>query len=297
MIYNENGMILNESMFRSKLKEDFEKKPELFLKDFERVSIYEYAKREYKTKDKIIEALTLGISTFCRPRIKWTATLLSNIEVDFDGCAFYDGKNIVALIFIVKEDNGTLIDYIEIAKKYRGHGLSKQLLDYATKEFGGEYLCVDNDNDVAKDVYFKYGFEVADEYNNCQYLRLKSKTQNISLKNCNESIINDIQAEKIFTKHNLWAPISKTSEYYLYSNSGKDQLLLEIDGKSFKIYLINKMANHKIINEAINKALDKGCNKTTIFKGVGVMLELYKKAGFNIISKDTNRFKYTLEKE
>ena len=202
------------------------------------------------------------------------------------------------MVFIIKE-NGILIDYLEIAKKYRGHGLSKQLLDVATKEFGGEYLWVDNDNNIARDIYFKYGFEVADEYNNCQCLRLKSKVKNISLKACKESLISNIdKIQELEDKYNTYVEHSKSSRYYLYSNglNGSDQLLLQIgNDKYFRIYLLNKMASHNIIIEAINKAIKLGCNKTSIDKGKGIMLEIYKKAGLKIDNE--KKFKYILIKE
>lgn len=61
-------------------------------------------------------------------------------------------------------DDGTKwITSLEIMKKFKGHGLSNQILDYATKTMNCKYLSVDKNNEVAKYIYDKYGFKVFHE--------------------------------------------------------------------------------------------------------------------------------------
>ena len=61
---------------------------------------------------------------------------------------------------------------LEINKKYRGLGLSYQLLDYATKKCGAKNLAVRKNNTIAKHVYDKYGFEVTEENDEYYYMSL-----------------------------------------------------------------------------------------------------------------------------
>lgn len=68
--------------------------------------------------------------------------------------------------------DGKNISDLEINEKYRGLGLSYQLLDYATKRCGARNLAVKKSNTIAKHVYDKYGFQVTDEDNAYYYMSL-----------------------------------------------------------------------------------------------------------------------------
>ena len=61
---------------------------------------------------------------------------------------------------------------LEINEKYRGLGLSYQLLDYATKICGARNLAVKKDNTIAKHIYDKYGFHVTEEDDEYYYMSL-----------------------------------------------------------------------------------------------------------------------------
>ena len=61
---------------------------------------------------------------------------------------------------------------LEISEKYRGLGLSYQLLNYATKKCGARNLAVEKNNTIAKHVYDKYGFQVTDEDDKYYYMSL-----------------------------------------------------------------------------------------------------------------------------
>ena len=87
---------------------------------------------------------------------KWH-TKNGNYVAEFKIWDWWDGKNISDL---------------EINEKYRGLGLSYQLLDYATKRCGAKNLAVKKSNIIAKHVYDKYGFQVTDEDNVYYYMSL-----------------------------------------------------------------------------------------------------------------------------
>lgn len=71
--------------------------------------------------------------------------------------------------------DGKNISDFEINKKYRGLGLSYQLLDYATKKCGAKNLAVRKNNTIAKHVYDKYGFEVTEDDDEYYYMSLKER--------------------------------------------------------------------------------------------------------------------------
>lgn len=68
--------------------------------------------------------------------------------------------------------DGLNVEDLEVNPKYRGQGLSYQLLDYATKELGVKNLAVAKDNKIAKHVYDKYGFKVTDEDDDYYYMSI-----------------------------------------------------------------------------------------------------------------------------
>ena len=68
--------------------------------------------------------------------------------------------------------DGKNVSDLEISEKYRGLGLSYQLLDYATKRCGAINLAVKKDNTIVKHVYDKYGFQVTDEDDEYYYMSL-----------------------------------------------------------------------------------------------------------------------------
>lgn len=71
--------------------------------------------------------------------------------------------------------DGKNVSDLEITEKYRGLGLSYQLLDYATKTLKANNLAVKKDNVIAKYVYDKYGFSTADEDDEYYYMSLDKR--------------------------------------------------------------------------------------------------------------------------
>ena len=61
------------------------------------------------------------------------------------------------------------ISGIEVSKKYKGYGLSYQLLDVAVNELKGNTLSVASDNKIAIHLYEKYGFVIDTDKKNSKY--------------------------------------------------------------------------------------------------------------------------------
>ena len=83
-----------------------------------------------------------------------------DIVAEFKIWDWWDGKNVSDL---------------KISEKYRGLGLSYQLLDYATRRCGAINLAVEKSNTIAKYVYDKYGFRVTDENDEYYYMSLSKE--------------------------------------------------------------------------------------------------------------------------
>lgn len=110
--------------------------------------------KEIRNLDMTTNQVMLGIT----PSIQYTwHTKNGDIVAEFKIWDWWDGKNVSDL---------------EISEKYRGLGLSYQLLDYATKRCGAINLDVEKNNTIAKHVYEKYGFQIIDEDDTYYYMSL-----------------------------------------------------------------------------------------------------------------------------
>lgn len=122
-----------------------------------------YIKRILHRREPIKELKNLNMTTKHvmlgkTPSIQYTwRTNNGDIVAEFKIWNWWDGKNVSDL---------------EISEKYRGLGLSYQLLDYATKRCGARNLAVNKSNTIAKHVYDKYGFQVTEEDNEYYYMSL-----------------------------------------------------------------------------------------------------------------------------
>lgn len=141
---NENT-VLSETPLHSALDKDFKKKGYKSLSSFRKVPITKALIDKYKDQSKI----------------------LIYQDPDDKGYFFMDGDKLVAVVAVDNGgDSGDLKDYkciscIEVFPEYRGLGLSRQLLDIATKELGAEMLTVAWDNEVAISLYKSYGFKIS----------------------------------------------------------------------------------------------------------------------------------------
>lgn len=95
-----------------------------------------------------------------------------------DGYVWFDkNDNYVGMVAVDKSEHPYWIFNLIVNKKYRGHGLGTQLLDFAVKSLGGEALSVKKTNDIAQNMYQKYGFIAKKTKNgdkDMNYMYLKS---------------------------------------------------------------------------------------------------------------------------
>lgn len=85
----------------------------------------------------------------------------ASADQDTDVSAWLKNGDIVAAISVDKtptKRDKIWIHNLHIENKYRGYGLAKQLLDYATRTYKANALAVKIDNKLAQKVYLNYGF-------------------------------------------------------------------------------------------------------------------------------------------
>lgn len=76
------------------------------------------------------------------------------------GYIWLKDKQIVGYINVEeKDDDSKWIQAFEIFPPYKGHGLSKQMLNIAVNEFGANYLSVSKNNELTIKIYKSYGFK------------------------------------------------------------------------------------------------------------------------------------------
>lgn len=98
--------------------------------------------------------------------------------VSADAYIWFDNDdNYVGMVAVDKSKHPYWIFNLIVDKKYQGHGLGAQLLDYSVKSLGGEALSVEKTNDIAIHIYEKYGFIAKKTKNgdkDMNYMYLKS---------------------------------------------------------------------------------------------------------------------------
>ena len=140
------GLVIStytESSFKSTLQKDFKPKGQKKLSDFKTEKIDKSFITKYKN-----------------------TKLLKYINPEDTAYAFMDNDKLVAIVAVDlshKDTEHNWITAIEVTNDYKGYGLAKQLLDYAVKQLHGNALAVQNDNDIAKHTYEKYGFKASKE--------------------------------------------------------------------------------------------------------------------------------------
>ena len=100
-----------------------------------------------------------------------------------DGYIWFDDDELVAMVGSCEytDDKTKWVVSLEITNKYRGYGLSKQILDYAVKTMNCKYLSVNKNNKIAKKVYDNYGFKVYQEDNTMYYMTIDNNTDIVSV--------------------------------------------------------------------------------------------------------------------
>ncbi|MCM1295168.1 MAG: GNAT family N-acetyltransferase [Muribaculaceae bacterium] len=143
-----DGNILDETPVASTIDSDFKGGKKLKLNSFKRQELTEQLRKSYSEEYPMLRHF-YSSDNFHKAYI-WT-----------------DNKKIVAGLCVSKPDDKfpgqTWITSLEITKDYRGHGLSKQLLDFACRNCNANALGVAEDNEIARRLYEKYGFKYGDD--------------------------------------------------------------------------------------------------------------------------------------
>ena len=176
--YKDPVIKVNESMLletASTVDKNFKPKDRIELSSLKRVHITEAIIEKYKKQYPDLRHV----------RCKDTDTYKC------DGYMWFDKENLVAQVGSCEYlDDGTKwIVSLDIMKDYKGHGLSKQILDFATKTMKCKYLSVDKNNKLAKMIYDEYGFKVYYEDDNLYYMTLEANPVKVNESVLNESIL------------------------------------------------------------------------------------------------------------
>lgn len=161
--YKDPVIKVNESMLletASTVDKNFKPKDRIELSSLKKVHITEAIIEKYKKQYPDLRHV----------RCKDTDTYKC------DGYMWFDKENLVAQVGSCEYlDDGTKwIVSLDIMKDYKGHGLSKQILDFATKTMNCKYLSVDKNNKLAKMIYDQYGFKVYYEDDDLYYMTLEA---------------------------------------------------------------------------------------------------------------------------
>lgn len=175
------SVIISESVQKSKIDSDYKPKGKLSISDFKKVNMSDNLTKYNISKNKIEEFK------------KFSEYGSGYIWLD-------DDNNLIAQIFVnqgkkKKNDKG-VISELNIDNKYKGYGLSKQILDIAVNELNANSLWVYKDNEIAVNLYKKYGFKVTYETNDQYFMELNSTNEAVmSIVNLSPIITNGLFEE------------------------------------------------------------------------------------------------------
>lgn len=162
-VFGEDGLV-NESAAKSEIDKDFIPKEKIKLSSLKKIRITEDLINKYKKDYPVLRHV----------RCKDTK------EYICDGYMWMDRNNkLVCYVGSCEytDDHTKWIVSLEILPEYKGHGLSKQILDFATKTMNCKYLSVNKDNKLAKSIYDKYGFKVYTTDDNMYYMTIDPKAK------------------------------------------------------------------------------------------------------------------------
>lgn len=186
--YKDPVIKVNESMLletASTIDKNFKPKDRIELSSLKRVHITEAIIEKYKKQYPDLRHV----------RCKDTDTYKC------DGYMWFDKENRVAQVGSCEYlDDGTKwIVSLDIMKDYKGHGLSKQILDFATKTMKCKYLSVDKNNKLAKMIYDQYGFKVYYEDDDLYYMTLESNPVKVNESTLLESVSNSNYPKELYS--------------------------------------------------------------------------------------------------
>ena len=156
----------NESV-SSTVSKDHKQKGYISLSSLEKVHITESVINKYKKEYPVLRHV----------RCKDTN------EYICDGYMWFKENDLICYVGSCQytDDHTKWIVSLEIIPKYRGYGLSNQILDYCVKSMKCKYLSVNKNNELAKKIYDKYGFRVYHEDNTMYYMTIDKSIKESSI--------------------------------------------------------------------------------------------------------------------
>ena len=159
--FNYNGVMYQEQTtfheLSSSVEKDFSSKKDMSLSQFTKVRL----------ADAIVQVYGQNYPSLRHIRI----------TKDTKGYIWLNDKQVVGYINVEeKDDDYKWIQAFEIYEPYKGHGLSKQMLNVAIREFGATNLSVSKNNEVAIKLYKSYGFKT---YKTTDSMYFMSRDKNI----------------------------------------------------------------------------------------------------------------------
>lgn len=150
--------VMNEGV-KSELDDNFQPKKHISLSSLKRIQITNDVINKYKEK----------YSGLRHVRCEDTDTYRC------DGYMWLSGRELACNVGTCEYlDDGTKwIVSLEVNREYQGHGLSKQILNFAVKQLNCKYLSVNKNNKLAKKIYDDYGFKVYEQDENMYYMTLE----------------------------------------------------------------------------------------------------------------------------
>lgn len=182
--------LINEA--KSELNKNFKPKEKMNLSSLKKIHITESVIEKYKKEYPVLRHV----------RCKDTK------EYKCDGYMWFDGDELACHVGSCEylDDHTKWIVSLEILPKYKGHALSKQILDFAVKNMGCKYLSVNKNNKLAKYIYDEYGFKTYQDDKSMYYMTIDSKK-------LNESFIHESNNDGINTPKKLSDWMRKNISY------------------------------------------------------------------------------------
>lgn len=162
-VFGEDGLV-NESAAKSEIDKDFIPKEKINLSSLKKIRITEDLINKYKKDYPVLRHVR------CKDTKEYICDGYMWMNRD-DKLVCYVGS------CEYTDDHTKWIVSLEILPEYKGHGLSKQILDFATKTMNCKYLSVNKDNKLAKSIYDKYGFKVYTTDDNMYYMTIDPKAK------------------------------------------------------------------------------------------------------------------------
>lgn len=144
---------------KSELDDDFKPKKRISLSSLRKIRITDSVIEKYKKEYPVLKHVR------CR----------DTSEYKCDGYMWFDSNDELVCHVGSCEylDDGTKwIVSLEVLPEFKGHDLSKQILDFAVKSMNCKYLSVNKNNKVAKYIYDQYGFKTYQDDDNMDYMTI-----------------------------------------------------------------------------------------------------------------------------